>query len=106
MAVTDKPWDGSASRWPDTDAYCQSCLIDTNAAGQDKVQANCKLPYKEPNGDINSNALGAAAAALAGARGGLKDVSPADKKKAARALMNAYNQAKMPPPDSLKNMAS
>lgn len=105
MPVVDKPWDGSASRFPDTDAFCASCLIDTNAPGQDKVQANCKLPIKEPNGDINKNALGAAAAALAGARGGLKDVSAADKKKAAKALLRAYSEAQMPPPPSLKQMA-
>lgn len=105
MAIVDSPWDGSASRWPDTDAYCASCLIDTNPSGADKIQANCKLPIKEPNGDINVNALGPAAAALAGARGGLKDVSPADKKKAARGLLSAYRQAKRPVPDSVKNMA-
>ncbi len=105
MAVTSKSWDGSASRYPDSSAYCSACLIDTNAPGADKVQANCKLPIREPNGDINSNALSAAAAALAGARGGLKDVSPADKKKAAKALMRAYGEAKMDVPPSLKNMA-
>lgn len=105
MAVTDKPWDGSASRWPDTASYCQSCLIDTNEAGQDKTQDNCKLPIKEPNGDINKNALGAAAAALAGARGGLKNVSADDKKKAAKALLRAYGQAQMDAPDSIKRLA-
>lgn len=105
MAVTDSPWDGSASRWPSTEDFCKSCLIDTNEAGKDKTQANCKLPIKEPNGDINKNALGAAAAALAGARGGLKDVSPADKKAAARKLLRAYGEAKMDPPPSLKNLA-
>ncbi len=105
MAVVDKPWDGSASRWPDTDAYCASCLIDTNPPGKPKIQANCKLPIKEPGGDINKNALGAAAAALAGARGGIKGVSPADKAKAARALIRAYNEAKMDVPDSLRRMA-
>jgi len=105
MAVTDKSWDGSPSKYPNTNSFCSACLIDTNKPGEDKVQANCKLPIREPNGDINKNALGAASAALAGARGGLKDVSPADKKKAARALMKAYSEAQMPPPPSLKNMA-
>jgi hypothetical protein len=105
MAVTDKAWDGSASRWPDTDGYCKSCLIDTNQAGQDKIQANCKLPIREPNGDINKNALPAALGALMGARNKLTNVSPADKKKAARALMSAYREAQMDVPDSLKNLA-
>lgn len=106
MAVTSKPWDGSASRWPDTASFCKSCLIDLNEAGKDKVQSNCKLPIREPNGDVNSNALGAAAAALAGARGGLKGVPPAAKKAAARKLRAAYGEAKMDVPDSLKSMAS
>ena len=105
MAITDRPWDGSASRWPDTASYCSSCLIDTNPSGEDKTQDNCKLPIKEPGGDINKNALGAAAGALAGARGGLKNVSPADKKKAARALIRAYGEAKMDVPPSLKSIA-
>jgi hypothetical protein len=100
MAIVDKPWDGSASRWPDTASYCKSCLIDENEAGQDKVQSKCHLPVKEPNGDINKNALGAAAARL-----GQTKTSPANKKAAARKLRALYNQANMPVPDSLKNMA-
>ena len=105
MAVVDKAWDGSASRFPSTEAYCSSCLIDLNEAGKDKTQSNCKLPIREPGGAINKNALGAAAAALAGSRGGVQ--APADaKKKAARALIRAYGEAKMDCPPSLKNMAS
>lgn len=106
MATTDKAWDGSASRWPDTASFCDCSAINTNTGDRaDWVQAKCKLPYKEPNGDINTNALGAAAAALAGARGGLTGVSPADKKKAARTLLKAYGEAQMDAPPSLKNMA-
>ena len=106
MATTDKAWDGSASRWPDTASYCDSCAINTNTGERaDWTQDGCKLPYKEPNGNINTNALGSAAAALAGARGGLKGVSPADKKKAAKALMRGYSDAQMDPPPSLKSMA-
>lgn len=106
MATTDKAWDGSASRWPDTASFCDACAINGNTGDRANwVQAKCKLPYKEPNGDINTNALGAASAALAGARGGLKDVSPADKKSAAKKLMSAYREAQMDPPPSLKNIA-
>lgn len=105
MAYTDAKWDGAASNYKDSDAFCAACLIDTNPDGKDKIQANCKLPVKTPDGDVNTNALGAAAAALAGARGGLKDVSPADKKAAAKKLISYYNGAKMTPPDSLKRMA-
>lgn len=56
-AIVDRPWDGSASRYADTAAYCAACLIDDNPAGADKTQAMCHLPIKEPNGDININAV-------------------------------------------------
>lgn len=104
MAITNKPWDGSASKYTDTAAYCAACLIDTNDPGGDKVQSKCKLPVKEPNGDVNANAVHAAVAALAGGRGGV-DASPADKKAAARALVRYYGQMKEDVPPSLKSMA-
>ncbi len=106
MAVTSKPWDGSASKYPDTDAYCKACLIDENEPGADKVQALCHLPVYEPNGDLNQNALGPAAGALNGARGQSVKATPASKKKAAKKLLAAYLTAKMDPPASLKNLAS
>ena len=105
MAIVNKAWDGSASRWPDTPSFCDSCLINANTGDRkDWVQSACKLPVKEPGGDINSNAVHAAAAALAGGRGGV-NASPSDKKKAARALMRYYGQMKEDCPPSLKNMA-
>jgi hypothetical protein len=100
VAFVDSPWDGSASRFPDTASYCKSCLIDENEPGQDKVQAKCSLPVSEPNGDVNVNALSAAAGRL-----GQTKASPASKKKAARKLLNLYRQAKKDVPDTLKNMA-
>lgn len=106
MAVTNKAWDGSSSRWPDAQAMAKSCLINTNTGDPANWSKDgCKLPIREPNGDLNSNALGPALGALNGARGGLKGVSPAQKKVAAKKLMSAYREAKMDIPDSLKNMA-
>lgn len=102
--ATDKAWDGSASRYPSTEAFCKACLIDENDAGEDKVQAKCKLPVYEPGGALNSNAVHSAAAALAGGRGGVK-ASPASKKAAAKKLIRLYGELKEDPPDSLKNMA-
>lgn len=105
--VSDAAWDGSPSNWKDTPSYCDSCAINQNTGDRDTwVQSKCKLPYKFPNGAISTVSIATCAAALAGARGGgLKDVSPAEKKKAAKTLMSAYSEAKMPPPPSLKNMA-
>lgn len=105
MSVSTKPWDGSASRWPDAASYCKACLIHRPHTGP-LTKDDCSLPIKEPGGAVNANALSAAAAALAGARGGLKGVSPAERKSAARALIRAYGSAGKPAPDSLKRMAA
>lgn len=106
MAIVDKAWDGSPSRWPDTPSFCDSSLINLKTGDRAKwTLNNCKLPVREPDGDINANAVHSAVAALAGARGGLKGVSSADKKTAARALVKIYNEMKEPLPPSLKQLA-
>ena len=97
--TTDKPWDGSPARFAD-DEYQRSCLIDRG--GSDPVKTRCSLPVLEPDGTINTNALAAAAAALAGARGGLKDVSAEQKASAQRKLRGLYAKTDKQPPDSLK----
>lgn len=102
-AVVRKPWNGSAARFED-DEYKRSCLIDRG--GDTPVKERCSLPVLEPNGDLNANALGAAAAALSGARGGLRGVSSAQKATAARKLIRYYAQAGMDPPPSLRSIAS
>lgn len=106
MGISDKSWDGSPSNWPDTASYCDSCAINQNTGPREEwVQAKCKLPYTFPNGDISTVSIASCAAALAGARGGITGVSPAEKKQAAKTLMKAYGEAKMDPPASLKNLA-
>jgi hypothetical protein len=102
MAVSNAPWDGSASRFDSTEAYCSACLIDENDSTP-KVQAKCHLPVKEPGGTLNRNGVHAAAAALAGARGGV-GASSASKKSAARKLRGYYSQLGDPVPPSIKNM--
>lgn len=57
MAYTDKPWNGAASRYSSTAAFCAACLIDDNPDGEPKKQSLCHLPIREPNGDINLNAV-------------------------------------------------
>lgn len=105
MAVITTPWDGSASRWPDAASYAKSCLINLNTGpSANWSKDNCKLPIYEPNGDLNVNALGPAAAALNGGRGGVDAPVPA-KKTAARKLMAAYGEAKQTPPPALKAMS-
>ena len=75
---SDKPWDGSASRWGTPEAYCSACLIDVNPKGQKKVKDLCHLPVKEP---------------------------AAVKRKAARALVRLYKQMAEVAPESVYRVA-
>jgi HK97 family phage prohead protease len=97
-AVTHKPWNGSAARFTD-EQYQRSCLIDRGGDAPPKTR--CSLPVLEPNGDVNANALGAAAARL----NQLTGVTAAQKAAAARKLRRYYSQASMPPPPSVMAMA-
>lgn len=86
MAFVDRPWDGSASRWPDAESYAKSCLIVIRKPGQPLTKEDCKLPVKEPNGDYNKNAIRNAAARLSGTD------APADLKKKAAERLNALKK--------------
>ena len=104
MAMDRGPWSSPEQDLNAAD-FCAVCLIDENEPGKDKIKANCSLPVrKQPGGAIYVQAMHAAAAALAGARGGVK-ASGASKAKAARKLTAFYRQAKETPPDSLKQLA-
>lgn len=105
MPISDRPWgDVSESDYKDAAAFCAACLIDLNEPGKEKVKGNCKLPYKEPGGAVNRNGVHAAAAALAGARGGVQ--APADvKRTAARKLLRLYSELDEEPPESLRRLA-
>ena len=103
--LSSASWDGSASRWDTPESYCSSCLLDLNEGSGDKVKSNCHLPVKEPSGAYNRAALGAAAAALAGARGGGMSIPASAKKSAARKLISLYHRFKLDVPPSLKNLA-
>ena len=106
MAASTKPWSAPtvADFAGDPAKYCDACMIDMNEPGGQKTAGQCKLPYKEPDGTVNANALRSIAAILGGARGGVD--APADKKRAAArktaGLMRANN---MTPGDGLMRMA-
>lgn len=77
---TDTPWDGSASRYADTAAYCDACLINENTGPRDGwVQDKCHLPVKEPSGAYNRNAI-------RNARARINQVQSAGKAAAAKKL--------------------
>jgi ribosomal protein S18 acetylase RimI-like enzyme len=77
-----------------------ACLIHTHD-GAPTSKSECKLPVKTPDGILSRNGVHAAAAALAGARGGLKGVSAEQKTKAANALKRYYSELDEDPPESL-----
>jgi HK97 family phage prohead protease len=102
MATTSKPWDGSASRFSD-EQYTASTLFCRPGDGAPKER--CSLPVLEPDGTLNVNALGAAASALAGGRGGLANATQAMRATAARKLIRYYNAVGKEPPASLVTLA-
>jgi hypothetical protein len=113
--VETDTWDGSAANYPDTDAYCQACLIDVNAAaGRDpKVQSHCLLPVRRP-GDARSVYVRPAVFAAAGGHGITQVQRPDDvpakqwqaaKKAAANDLIAAYGQMDATAPASVYQLA-
>jgi len=73
----------------------------------DLTQEDCWGPHHEIQGDtlvLNKNGLSAAAAALAGARSE-PNLTPEQKRKAARHLLRHYRAAGLEPPESLTKMA-
>lgn len=99
---SDAAWDGSASRFT-PEQWRASTLIDTGE-GDPASKDRYKLPVREPSGAVNRNAIHAAAAALAGGRGGVQ-ASPAAKRAAARKLKALYAEMKEDCPPSILRMA-
>jgi len=102
-SFSDKPWDGSASRWETPEAYCSACLIDLNPSGKPKVKDLCHLPVKEPGGGYNRNGVHAAA----GGRGitRVQGVPAAVKRSAAKALVRLYKAMGETAPESVYRIA-
>lgn len=103
MAVSDKPWGQFSAGDYTPEQYAAACLV---VSGDRSVKDNCHLPVREPDGTLNRNACHAAAASLAGARGGVQ-IPPDAKRSAARKLVSLYRgQLKEDPPPSLSRMAA
>jgi HK97 family phage prohead protease len=100
MAITDKPWDGSAGRFTDQE-YERSCVLDRKACGGDMADAppktRCSLPIKEPNGDLNRNGVHAAAGRI----GSVTNACPEAISSAKASLRSAYKQLGETPPPSI-----
>jgi hypothetical protein len=105
MAISNRPWgDITAADYADADAYCRACLVDLNPNPRERSKDACKLPVREPNGDLNRNAVHAVAVALAGGRTPLQ-LPAMQKSTAARKLVALYGQLDEEPPDSVKRLA-
>jgi len=97
--VSEQPWSNYTKADYSNEQWHSACLIHQHE-GTPTSKSQCKLPVKTPDGTLNRNGVHAAAAALAGARGGV-DASPEEKEKAARALRGYYKQLDEEPPESL-----
>ena len=94
FAVSEKSWDGSASRFT-PEQWRNSCILDTGK-GPDDSKSRYKLPIKEPNGDLSRSAVHAAAGRIGSVDAPSSAISSAKSK-----LRGAYRQLGETPPDSL-----
>jgi len=103
MPFSAKPWGQFDESDYSLEQWHRACLIHLHE-GEPTAKSQCKLPVREPDGTLNRNGIHAAAAALAGARGGVK--APAEqKRKAARALIRLYREMDEEPPESIRRLA-
>lgn len=98
--VSETPWSDYSKADYTLQQWHAACLIH-NHDGEPTSKSECKLPVKTPDGALNRNGVHAAAAALAGARGGLKGISADQKKTAGNALKRYYAQLDEDAPESL-----
>lgn len=98
-ATTTQAWDGSPSRFSDEE-YQRSALI--CRAGDEPPKTRCSLPVLEPNGDLNINAMHAAAARI----NQLTGIGGAERATAARRLIRLYRSVNEEPPGNLVTIAS
>lgn len=97
--LSEKPWSMYTASDYSIEQWHAACLIHQHE-GPPTSKGQCKLPIKTPNGAVNKNGVFAAAAALAGARGGVH-ASSEQKAAAARVLVRYYRQMDKEPPASL-----
>lgn len=99
IKLDEKPW--SAYKESDyTPAQWHAATLIHNHTGPPTSKKQCKLPIKTPDGVVNHHAVYSAAAALAGARGGVFATSE-QKHEAANKLMSTYHAMGQKPPPSL-----
>lgn len=97
--LSERPWSDYTTSDYSIEQWHNACLIHQHD-GPPTSKGQCKLPIKTPNGAVNRNGVYAAAAALAGARGGV-NASTEQKSRAAKTLIRMYKEMDKEPPASL-----
>ncbi len=95
-SIGDKPWSDFSQADYSIEQWRKACVVHPDAPSENK--GDYKLPIREPNGDLNSNAVHAAA-------GRVHELQGASKSQAAKALLTAYGQLKEDPPKDLASLA-
>lgn len=98
--IDESPWSNYKESDYTVPQWHAACLIHLHT-GAPTNKTDCKLPVRTPGGALNRAGVHAAAAALAGGRGGV-DAPPAHKAAARAKLRGLYGQLKETPPDSIK----
>lgn len=96
---SDTPWSDYTSSDYTNAQWHRACLIHQHV-GLPISKGQCKLPIRVPDGAVNVNGVFAAAAALDGARGGVK-ASADEKANAAKTLIGIYKVLNHEPPPAL-----
>lgn len=89
--ISDAEWDGSSSRFTDEE-WCRSTIVHLEEGCTNK--SDHKLPIREPNGDLNRNAVHNAAA-----RFNQTEAPEEELAAARRRLRAAYNELGEEPPE-------
>jgi hypothetical protein len=90
--ISEKPWDGSASRFT-PEQWRSSCVLHL---GNTLSKSDHKLPVKEPDGSLSRAGVHAAASRFSSV-----DAPPAAKAAAKSALRGAYRALGETPPDNI-----
>lgn len=98
-AISEEPWSNFSASDYSIEQWRKACLIKM-PGGDPEAKSTYKVPVRTPTGALSRAGVHAAAAALAGARGGV-DAPASEKAKARRALLGLYRQLGDEPPDSL-----